>query len=58
MVIEEGEVVMEVKQVMVAEVEAGGEEVSCQGEGGECVRSRWGTWRYFQMWQREKWDGW
>ena len=33
-VMEEGEVVMEVKQVMVAEAEVGGGKGSCQGEGG------------------------
>ena len=34
---EEGEVVMEVKWVMVAEVEVGGGKVCCQGRGGGCV---------------------
>ena len=41
---EEGEVLMEVKWVMAAEVEVGGGEVSCQGGGGGCVRGAgWGT---------------
>ena len=48
-VMEEEEVVMEVRWVAVAEVEVGEGKVYCQDGGGGCATAAWGTCRDSQM---------